>query len=296
MKIPLGYWFLASRPWSFIMTVISISVGSAVAAIDGQFFAGLYLLTLLGAVLLHAATNLINDYYDFQRGVDTVDTATALYRPHPLVQGKLQPENVRNCAYLLFLAGAVIGILLAAARGWPILGLGIMGIAASLAYTAPPLSYKNLGLGEFSVFLIWGPFMVEGAYFVQQQSFSLQALWISIPFGVIVALVLLANNLRDISHDKTKNIRTLAVFLGVQKGFYLYAALISLAYVSILLMVAFRVLSLWSLGVLLSLPLAVQIFRSMLHRIPVDADAKTAQLDTCFGLLLLVSLIIEALF
>ena len=82
-------WFLASRPWSFTMTAISVSVGSTLGAIDGSFSWALYLVTLLGTILLHAATNLINDYYDVKTGVDTREVSTAQYRPHPLVEGKL---------------------------------------------------------------------------------------------------------------------------------------------------------------------------------------------------------------
>ena len=287
-------WFLASRPWSFVMTAISLGVGGAVAAIDGPFSWGLFGLALAGMVFVHAATNLINDYYDVRSGVDSLEAATAQYRPHPLGEGKLSSKNVRRVAYLLFLAGAVIGIWLAATRGWPIFLLGVIGLLASLAYSAPPVSYKYVGLGEFSVFLMWGPLMVEGSYFVQRRGFSLDALWISIPFGVIVALVLLANNLRDISHDTSRNIRTIAILLGKRKGFYLYAALVGLAYACILLMVIFGVLSFWSLIVFASLPLAVKIFGVMVRKIPDDADARTAQLDTAFGVLLLISLIVEA--
>ncbi|MFW6415242.1 MAG: 1,4-dihydroxy-2-naphthoate octaprenyltransferase [Thermodesulfobacteriota bacterium] len=288
-------WFLASRPWSFVMTFISISVGGAVAAIHGPFAWGLFMLTLVGMICLHAATNLINDYYDIQSGVDSAEVATAHYRPHPLGEGKLNPVHVRNVAYILFFTGGAIGLWLTATQGWPILAIGLIGVLASLAYSAPPISYKYIALGEFSVFLMWGPLMVEGSYFVQRQTFSLEAFWISIPFGVIVALVLLANNLRDIAHDKRQNIRTIAIILGEKRGFHLYAALVALAYLCILFMVVFKVLSFWSLIVLASLPLAVKIFRTMLQKIPDDADAMTAQLDTAFGVLLLISLILEVL-
>ena len=114
-------WFLASRPWSFTMTAISVSVGSTLAAIDGDFSWILYLMTLLGTVLLHAATNLINDYYDVKNGVDTQEVSTAQYRPHPLVEGKLKAEHVRRAAYVLYGLSAFIGLLLAASRGWALL-------------------------------------------------------------------------------------------------------------------------------------------------------------------------------
>ncbi|MGA6924055.1 MAG: 1,4-dihydroxy-2-naphthoate octaprenyltransferase, partial [Desulfosarcina sp.] len=252
--------------------------------------------SMSGAVFLHAAANLTNDYYDVRSGVDTIQASTAQYRPHPLVEGKIQPRSVLTAAILLFALATAIGLWLAAIRGWPLFLIGLVGILASIAYTAPPASYKYVALGELSVFLMWGPLMVEGAYFVQRGSFSAAALWISIPFGVIVALVLLANNLRDIDHDKSRGIRTIAILLGAQKGFVLYAALIFLAYLSILLMVLLGPLPLWSLLVFFSLPVALKLLKRMHEKIPVDADARTAQLDTAFGILLVISLILEASF
>ncbi len=289
-------WFMASRPWSFTMTAISVSVGGSVATIEGGFSWPLLLLTLVAAVFLHAATNLINDYYDVQSGVDTIAVSTAQYRPHPLVEGKLDAQSVRKGAYLLFVLGGLIGLGLAAARGWPIVVIGALGVAASLSYTGPPFRYKYIALGEFSVFLMWGPLMVEGAYFVQRQTLSVDAFWISLPFGVIVALVLLANNLRDISHDQSRGIRTIAIVLGERFGFYLYGGLVALAYLSLLWMMLTGVLSWWSLIVFVSLPIGVGLLRQMLRQIPDDADARTAKLDTAFGVLLVISLILEALF
>jgi len=157
-------WFLASRPWSFSMTAISVSVGAALAAIYGNFSWWLYLATLFGTVLLHAATNLINDYYDVKSGVDTQEVATAQYRPHPLVEGKLAAGHVRAAAYILYSLSSAIGIYLAATRGWALLWIGIIGAFASLTYTAPPLKYKYSALGEISVFLMWGPLMVAGSF------------------------------------------------------------------------------------------------------------------------------------
>ena len=289
-------WFLASRPWSFSMTAISVSVGSALGAIDGTFSWPYYLITLVGTVFLHAATNLINDYYDVKSGVDTREVATAQYRPHPLVEGKLPAEQVKLAAYTLYGISAMIGIYLAASRGWALLWIGLTGAFASLTYTAPPLKYKYSALGEISVFLMWGPLMVISAYFVQRQAFSLNAFWISIPFGALVALVLLANNIRDINHDQNKGILTLAIVLGQQKGLLLYRWLIISAYLAILLMSIFGPLYLWSLIVLLSLPLALRLLRQMLRQVPADADARTAQLDTAFGFLLVLSLVLEGVF
>jgi len=284
-------WWLASRPWSFTMTAISVSVGSALAAIEGPVSLPLYLLALVSAVLLHAATNLINDYYDVINGVDTVASATAQYRPHPVVEGLLPAAQVRRVAHALFVLAALIGIYLALLTGPMIVWIGLVGLLAGLTYTAPPLKYKYVALGEVSVFLMWGPLMVEGAYYVQRQALSAKAFWVSLPFGVLVALVLLANNIRDIDLDRSHRIRTLAILLGHTKGLTAYLALVVLAYLGILVLAG--TLTPWVLIIFLTVPMACKLLRQMALAVPADADARTAKLDTAFGVLLVVSLVLE---
>ena len=211
-------WFSGQPAWSFAMTAISICVGSILAAIDGTFMWGYFFITLAGMVVLHAATNLHNDYYDVKHGVDTIEASTAQYRPHPLVEGKLSSKQVGVAVVILYAVATGIGIFLVMTRGWELLIICLMGIFASVMYTAPPLKYKYFALGEFSVFLMWGPLMVLGAYYVQCQAFSINAVLISIPFGILVALVLLANNIRDIDHDQSKGISTIATVLESRKG------------------------------------------------------------------------------
>jgi 1,4-dihydroxy-2-naphthoate octaprenyltransferase len=284
-------WFLAGRPWSFTMTAISVTVGAALGAMAGDFSWPYYMVTLVGMIIMHAATNLMNDYYDVFSGVDSQETSTAQYRPHPLLEGKLKPAQVRIGAFLLYALSATAGLYLAAVRGWALLWLGLIGIIASISYTAPPFKYKYKALGELSVFLMWGPLMVQGAYYVQRQAFSLEAFWVSLPFGVLVALVLLINNARDIDHDKQKGIVTIPILIGPRNGFRLYLILVIVAYLGILWMSVFGPLDIWSLIVFVSLPLAIRLLKQMRHEIPVDADARTAQLDTAFGVLLVISLI-----
>jgi 1,4-dihydroxy-2-naphthoate octaprenyltransferase len=288
-------WFLATRPWSFTMTAISISVGSVMGAMDGGFSWGFYLVTLVGVISMHSAANLINDYYDVLSGVDTQDVSTAQYRPHPLAEGALTLTGVLIGAACCFTLAAAIGMFLAVAKGWTILVLALIGGFSGVFYTAPPLRYKYKALGEISVFFMWGPLMVEGAYFVQRQALSLEALWVSIPFGVLVALVLFANNLRDTADDEGKGIRTLSTITGPRKGIWVYVILVVCAYVSVVVMAFTGPLNPWSLMVLISLPLFFSLLRRMMSNPPLDADAQTAKLNTAFGILLLCSLLIEKL-
>jgi len=288
-------WFLATRPWSFTMTAISVSVGALMAAMDGAFSWSLYLLTLAGVIFMHSAANLFNDYYDILSGVDTCDVSTARYRPHPLAEGSLTLTEVMIEAIFLFALAAAIGIFLAVTRGWTILILAVIGAFAGIFYTAPPFRYKYMALGEISVFLMWGPLMVEGAYFVQRQTLSLDALLASLPFGVLVALVLFANNLRDTADDRDKGIRTLSTITGRHKGIWVYVGLVVFAYLSVVVMAFTGPLNYWSLLALLSLPLFFRLLRQMIQNPPLDADARTAKLNTAFGILLIISLLIGRL-
>jgi 1,4-dihydroxy-2-naphthoate octaprenyltransferase len=292
----LKIWFLATRPWSFTMTAISVGVGGAVAALDGAFDVWLFLLTLVGAVCVHGATNLINDYFDYKSGVDRPGAPTTLYRPHPLVQGLISPRAVLWVSAGLYAIAAIIGLALLALKGAGLLWFILVGAIASFFYTAGPIKYKYLALGELAVFLMWGPVIVGGTYFVQRGSLSLDAVLISVPFGLLVALVLLANNLRDIDYDRSAGIATLGTLLGQQKTRVLYQGLILLAYLAIALLIALKILSPWGLLVFFSAPVAFRLIRTLQREIPNDADARTAQLDTLFGVWLIIGLILEKIF
>jgi 1,4-dihydroxy-2-naphthoate octaprenyltransferase len=292
----LKIWFLATRPWSFTMTAISVGVGGAVAALDGAFDVWLFLLTLVGAVCVHGATNLINDYFDYKSGVDRPGAPTTLYRPHPLVEELIFPQTVLTISLILYAIAAMIGLELIRLKGAGLLWFILVGAIASFFYTAGPIKYKYLALGELSVFLMWGPVIVGGTYFVQRGSLSLDAVLISVPFGLLVALVLLANNLRDIDYDRSAGIATLGTLLGQQKTRVLYQGLILLAYLATALLIALKILSPWGLLVFFSAPVAFRLIRTLQREIPNDADARTAQLDTLFGVWLIIGLILEKIF
>ncbi|MBU2488880.1 MAG: 1,4-dihydroxy-2-naphthoate octaprenyltransferase [Proteobacteria bacterium] len=294
MKSKIGTWFLATRPWSFTMSIIAVTIGAA-WAVDQGFSLALFLATVFGMVCLHGATNLLNDYFDVKNQVDTPEAPTANYRPHPLMNQDLKLNQVLAVALVLYALGAATGLWLTAIAGWPILAIGIAGVAVSAAYTAPPLALKYRAMGEPAVFLMWGPLAISGAYYVQAGHFSEGLILVSIPFGALVALVLLANNLRDADFDQRQGILTLAVAAGGRKGRGIFAGLMAGAFLAVFAMSFLGPLSAWSLLVLLALPLAVPMFRMVSGKIPDDADARTAKLDTVFGVLLIASILLERL-
>jgi 1,4-dihydroxy-2-naphthoate octaprenyltransferase len=285
--------FVSTRPWSFTMSLISVSIGTLLAAQDGPVSWFWFSLVCVGIVAFHAAANVLNDYFDTRYEVDQNDSPTARYRPHPLIGKLLTPRQLLIEAFILFAVTLGIGLTLSFVRSLWILWIGIIGIATSVFYTGWPVKLKYSGWGEVFVFLMWGPLMFEGAYLAQRQALSGKALLVSIPFGVLVALVLLANNIRDIAHDSRQHIRTISILLGNRRSIMLYAALILTAYFYMIVIVAFGLVSPWALLVLLSLPKAIKLVREFIHKVPEAADANTAQLNTIFGVLLIIGLILD---
>ncbi|HUJ68988.1 MAG TPA: prenyltransferase [Syntrophorhabdales bacterium] len=283
--------FVATRPWSFAMSLISVAIATLVAAEDGPFLWGWFILVCVGIVCFHATANVLNDYFDTLHEVDQPDSPTARYRPQPILTGMFTPRQLLIEGGLLGSVTIAVGLILAFERALAVLWIGTAGFLASVFYTAGPVKYKYRAWGEVFVFLMWGPLMFEGAYVVQRQVLSLKAFVVSVPFGVLVALVLLANNIRDIAYDSRQRIKTVGIVLGHLRAVYLYAALIMAAYAYVVAEVLARVLSPWALLVLLSLPKAIGLVREVARKVPDEADALTAQLNTLFGLLLIAGLI-----
>jgi 1,4-dihydroxy-2-naphthoate octaprenyltransferase len=287
-------YIIATRPWSFTMSLISVSVGTLLAAEEGNVSWLWFLVTAIGITLFHAAANLINDYFDTLYDIDQQDSPTAKYRPQPIISGMLTPRETLIEASLCLALTIAIGMTAAVVRSWHILWIGLIGLFTSIYYTAGPVKFKYRALGEFAVFMMWGPLMIEGAYAVQRQALSMKALYISVPFGVLVALVLFANNMRDIAYDSRHNVKTVSIMLGSRNSYILFAGLIALAYAYVLGMILTGIMSLWGLLIFLSIPKAVRLLRTFKKNVPDMADALTAQFDTVFGILLMMAIFCEA--
>lgn len=289
-------YFIATRPWSFTMSLISVSVGTLLAAEKGTVSWAWYLLIAVGITVFHAAANVINDYFDTRYQIDQEDSPTAKYRPQPILSGMLTPRQLLGEAIVLFTVTFFIGMAASIFLSWHILWIGFVGFLTSVYYTAGPVKFKYRALGELAVFVVWGPLMIEGAYAVQRQALSPKAFIISVPFGIIVALVLFANNMRDRAYDSRQSITTVSTLLGDRGSLLLFAGLIALAYLYVLGMVVTGVMSVWGLLIFLSVPSAIGLVKTFKKEIPDMADALTAKFDTVFGILLILALFLEARF
>jgi 1,4-dihydroxy-2-naphthoate octaprenyltransferase len=291
-------WFQAIRPFSFTASTVPILVGSFLAwrQMPDGFSWGIFFLTLVAGIIYHAATNLISDYFDFKKGVDTRETYGS---SKVLPYGLMTPGRVLAGSIVLWLVGIVLGLYLVYLRGTAILILGIIGLLGGIFYTADPLGIKYRAMGVPWVFTLMGPLMVLGAYLAQGMPFSWHVIWISLPIGFLVAAILHANDFRDIEDDSRAGIATASSASGRKAAAMEYYFLIAGAYISVALMVSLKILPAWSLAVFLTIPIALKLTRII--RPDVDStnpalamvDIQTAQFHFLFGLLLAVSLVVS---
>jgi|Deesub1362B_J571_1020462.scaffolds.fasta_scaffold00003_405 1,4-dihydroxy-2-naphthoate octaprenyltransferase len=288
--------FIATRPWSFIMTAIAITFGAVMAYfLNNTFSPILYVLTLIGAITLHATANILNDYFDSKYEVDTPDAPTARYRPHPIITGFMSPSDLLKLSLLFILITSIIGIYLTIVAGLFVLVLGVIGLILAATYTGPPIKYKYIALGEFAVFVIWGPLMVLGSYYVQTSSISMTVIYTSLPIGILVSAVLLANNLRDIEFDSGRNIKTLPILLGKKRGLLIFDGMILSAYGIALTLFLMGQLYITVLLTLVTLPKAINLLKTFKKEIPDLADPMTAQLVMYFGIVYIIAIILGIL-
>ncbi len=285
------------RPFAYTVSVIPVAAGGALAVFDGRFDLLPFLLALVGGVLLHTGTNVVNEVYDVRKGIDSITSPRA---SHAILKGRISEAGALRFAYAAFGGAVLVGIALVGLRGWPIVLLGLIGLAGGYFYTAPPFEYKFRALGLPLVFLLMGPLMTVGAYFAVTATWSVAAGVLSIPIGLLVAAVLHGNEWRDISEDTRAGIVTLASEMGRGASHLAYLALTLGAYITLALAVALGVLPSFALLSILSLPFLVVVLRSAelgatgQARAIAMIDLETARLHLAFGTLLVAGVLLSA--
>lgn len=267
MPRPLSVWLLAIRLPSLTAAVVPVLVGTAIAA-DETFRPGLFVLALLGSMALQAGTNLVNDFYDHEFGVDT---AISLGPSGVIQRGLLSARAVLAGGLIAFAIGGALGLTIVAFVGWQVLPLGLASVVAGYAYTAPPLKLAYRALGELTVFVFMGPVIVMGAAYVQLQAWTWEAFFASLPVGLLVSAILHANNLRDIEGDRATGKRTLASLVGRPAADVELAVLVLGAFAAVILLVATGAAPLTGLVALAALPSALRL----LSRLRASRDARS---------------------
>lgn len=273
------------RAYAWPASVVPVIAGSVMAARAGSFSWLDFALTMAAALSVHSGANLANTYYDFKNGVDRADSAD----DRGLVDGMLAPRTALLLALGLLAAGAVIGVVLSVKNRLPMLiAAGAAGFFLAWFYTAGAVKFKYRALGDIVIFLAFGPLIVCGTELIQARRFSAEALLVSAPLGLLIAAIVHANNMRDISSDREAGVRTLAGLLGPERSKQLYRALLICAYA----------LTLFCGGIwppafaALSLPLAIKLDALASRDKFSGLVRETAKFVTVFGLLLSAGLLV----
>ncbi len=292
-----GYTEIA-RPFSFTASATPVIVAGAMAALNGVFDWMLFLASLLGSVSLHIGTNVTNEIYDVRKGVDQITSPRA---SQAILKGRITEREAFALAVAAFAVATIVGSGLVAARGVPILALGLLGLVGGYFYTAPPFEYKFHALGLPLVFALMGPLMVAGSYYAISGTLAPEVFWASLPVGLLVTAILHGNEWRDITEDtRTAGSATFASRFGRRTSYWTYVALVSGAYMALALAVVFGAVPAYAALAVLSLPFLIRVIRASelgvqgQQRAIAMIDIQTAQLHAAFGALLVLGILIAA--
>jgi len=256
----LTRWIVVTRAAVLPMTLVSGLVAALLAVGQPGFDWRWLTLAVAGIVLAHLANNLMNDLYDTQAGSDTAAYPRALYAPHPVLSGLVSRRTLLVAIVLVNLADLAILVVLALARGWPVVAFALAGFLLSVAYTAPPLRLKKRGLGEPDVLVVWGPLMVGGTFYAATGSISWPVLLASVPYGLLCTTVLMGKHIDKIPYDAPLGIRTLPVILGERRARAVTLGLMAAFYVLVALCVLVRAMPWPALAVVLALPRLAKVW------------------------------------
>lgn len=258
---PLKRYFLATRPPFLLASLVPCFIGLATASADGVPVNSLLaLLTVLGAVLFHAAANVLNDYYDALNGTDDMNTD----RLYPFTGGSrfiqngvLSREQTARYGFALLAAGIVVGLWLLQQTNSGLLLIGLAGTVIAWAYSAPPLSLNSRGLGELSIATAFGVLIIVGTDYVQRGVFDLSPLLVAIPYGLLTSSLLYINQFPDREADARAGKHHLVVRLGPERARWGYLLLVLVANLYLIGLVLLGLFSPWILLALLAAPAGI---------------------------------------
>lgn len=247
----LSHWLIATRFAVVTMTPFSVLVGTLLAVHDGYFDWLRFVLCLVGLTFAHATNNFLNDWTDSKTGVDKDNYFRTIYGAQPL-EHKFWSE--RKHLFVTAINGAIAlacGLALYGLVGSSILPLLIIGILLVLFYTWP---LKWIGLGELSMFVVWGPLMIAGTYLVLGGGWD----WGIAAFGAVFNLtglsILLGKHTDKLKEDKAKHVHTLPVIIGEAASRWLVITLLALQPILTVVLVALGVVKWPVLLMLLAVP------------------------------------------
>ncbi len=287
-------WWRLLRPHTLTAAFVPVFVGTMLAAMEQTINFWLFAAMLLASILIQAATNMFNEYYDYKRGLDNENSVGI---GGTIVRDGVNPRTVLTLALAFFFIAGLLGVYICVASSWWVAVIGLVSMLFGYLYTGGPYPIAYTPFGELTAGVFMGTIIIAISYFIQQMTVSLEVILISIPVAIFVGTILLANNIRDRVGDRENGRRTLAILFGHKGSIVFLTTLIAIAYLLTISFVLMGLLPYWSLITLISIHKArqaIQGFRG--KREPLEmlpAMKATAQTNTIYGMLLGLSLLLQ---
>jgi 1,4-dihydroxy-2-naphthoate octaprenyltransferase len=227
MRQQIIKWFHIIRPGTLSAAAAPVFIGSIVAARDHSFHLVTVLVILIAAIAIQIASNLINDYYDFKKGLDKENR---LGPQRAISEGTVTAKAMKFAISIVIIIALLSGLYLTAIGGLPIVIIGFFALLFAWLYTATPYSLSYLGIADIFVLLFFGPIATVGTTYLQTTTFSHTSFWLGMINGCISMAILTVNNLRDIESDRNAGKRSLIVRFGKRFGEFEYLFLYLLAF------------------------------------------------------------------
>lgn len=280
----------ALRPWSFSSSFIPVALGCALAhKSTGEFDVFLWIITCLTAVSVHAAGNVVNTYFDYQKGIDSKRSDD-----RTLVDKILTPDEMVHLGMILYCIGCLGFILLVILSPAKMEHLALVyfgGLSSSFLYTGG-IGLKYIGLGDVLVLVIFGPITVLFAYMVQTGILHHVTLCYAMPLALNTEATLHSNNTRDMESDKKAGIVTLAILMGHTASHVLFALLLFTPYIGLVVMGLHFAPSF--LLPLITIPNAFKLEKQFRKGNLQSLPQRTAKLNVYFGLFYVLACVFAA--
>lgn len=290
-------WWRLLRPHTLTASFIPVFIGTIIAYIDGFLHIPLFLAMLIASILIQAATNMFNEYYDFKRGLDTEDSVGI---GGTIVRDGIAPKTVLRLAFIFFGIATLLGVYICMESSWWIAVIGLVSMLFGYLYTGGPIPIAYTPFGELFAGFFMGTVIIGISYFIQAETVTARVLWISIPVAIFIGAIMLSNNIRDLEGDKINGRKTIAILLGPTNAVRFLATMFSAGYLFTIVFVILGMLPIVSLITLFSAKLAFDVVKGFKGKTkPLEmmpAMILTGKTNTIYGLLLCLSLFIYSFY
>lgn len=291
-------WWRLLRPHTLTASFVPVFVGTMFALIhDNTFHVGLFLAMLVASILIQAATNMFNEYYDYVRGLDTEKSVGI---GGTIVRDGVAPKTVLQLAFIFFGIAILLGIYICIESSWWIALIGAASMVIGYLYTGGPIPIAYTPFGELFAGLLMGTVIIAISYYIQTLMITKDVILVSIPIAIFIGAILLSNNIRDLDGDKKSGRKTIAILIGRKNAIIFLAMMFFVAYAITASLIFTGILPVWSLITFLSLKKAVDVIKGFIGKTePLDmmpAMVATGKTNSIYGFLLGISLILGKLF